>query len=105
MRTLTRQIRYTVDHVLCFPVAVQGGWYSHGFHIPGPYRLFFYSFDCHEPPHVYVHRERMVCTFGLTPVALSAHHGFSPRELNRIRAIILESLEHILEAWHDHCGA
>jgi hypothetical protein len=25
--------------------------------IPGPYRLFFYSFDCHEPPHVHVRRE------------------------------------------------
>ena len=28
--------------------------------IPGPYRLFFYSFDGHEPPHVHVRRERMV---------------------------------------------
>jgi hypothetical protein len=72
--------------------------------IPGPYRLFFYSFDCHEPPHVHVRRERMVCKFWLTPVALSANHGFAPRELNRIRALILEHLGHILEAWHDHCG-
>ena len=72
--------------------------------IPGPYRLFFYSFDCHEPPHVHVRRERMVCKFWLTPVALSTNHGFSPRELNRIRGIILEHVEHILEAWYDHCG-
>ena len=28
--------------------------------IPGPYRFFFYSFDCHEPPHVHVRRERML---------------------------------------------
>ena len=53
--------------------------------IPGPYRLFFYSFDCHEPPHVHMRRERMVCKFWLTPVALSVNHDFSPRELNRIR--------------------
>ena len=46
--------------------------------IPGPYRFFFYSFDCHEPPHVHVRRERMVCKFWLTPVALSMNHGFSP---------------------------
>jgi hypothetical protein len=52
--------------------------------IPGPSRLFFYSFDCHEPSHVHVRRERMVCKFWLTPVALSTNHGFSPRELNRI---------------------
>jgi hypothetical protein len=31
--------------------------------VPGPYRFFFYSFDCHEPPHVHAHRERMVCKF------------------------------------------
>jgi hypothetical protein len=31
--------------------------------IPGPYRLFFYSFDCYEPKHVHVRRERMVCKF------------------------------------------
>jgi Domain of unknown function (DUF4160) len=72
--------------------------------IPGPYRLFFYSFDCHEPPHVHVRRERMVCKFWLIPVALSVNHGFSPRELNRIRALIVENLAPILEAWHDHCG-
>jgi hypothetical protein len=77
-------------------------------HIPGPYRVFFYvffySFDCQEPPHVHVQRERMICKFWLTPVALSVNHGFSPRELNRIRAMILEQRDHILEAWQDHCG-
>jgi hypothetical protein len=46
----------------------------------------------------------MVCKFWLTPVALSVNHGFSPRELNRIRALIVEHLARILEAWHDHCG-
>jgi hypothetical protein len=72
--------------------------------IPGPYRLFFYSFDCHEPPHVHVRRERMVCKFWLTPVALSVNHGFAPRKLSRIRTLIVENLARILEAWHDHCG-
>ena len=72
--------------------------------IPGPYRLFFYSFDCNDPPHVHVRRERMVCKFWLTPVVLSSNHGFSPRELNRIRTIILNNVEHILEAWYEHCG-
>jgi len=35
---------------------------------------------------------------------LSVNHGFSPRELNQIRAVILDNLTRILEAWHDHCG-
>ena len=72
--------------------------------IPGPYRFFFYSFDCQEPPHIHVRRERMVCKFWLTPVALSTNHGFSSSELNRIRAMILDNRERILEAWYDHCG-
>jgi len=46
----------------------------------------------------------MVCKFWLEPIALAANHGFSARELNRIRAIIEENLSTILEAWHEHCG-
>jgi len=29
--------------------------------IAGPYRLFFTSFDCQEPPHVHVERELKTC--------------------------------------------
>jgi hypothetical protein len=31
--------------------------------IGGPYRLFFYGFDCNEPMHIHVQREGMVCKF------------------------------------------
>jgi len=72
--------------------------------IPGPYRFFFYSFDCYEPKHVHVRRERMVCKFWLEPVALSFSEGFSPAELNRIRRLILDYRQEILEAWNEHCG-
>ena len=71
---------------------------------PVPIAYSSTAFDCHEPPHVHVRRERMVCKFWLTPVALRVHHGFAPRALNRIRALILENLGRILEAWHDHGG-
>lgn len=71
--------------------------------IPGPYRFFFYSFDCNEPMHVHVRRERMVCKFWLGPVALAANNGFSARELNVIRAFIQSNLTKIQEAWHEHC--
>ncbi len=72
--------------------------------IPGPYRFFFYSFDCNEPMHVHVQRENMMCKFWLEPVALSKNRRFSPRELNRIRKMIDDNLEKIIEAWYDHCG-
>lgn len=70
--------------------------------IPGPYRFFFYSFDCQEPRHV--QRERKVCKFWLESVALSYNNGFSAKELNRIRKLIVANLEHFLEAWDEHCG-
>lgn len=71
--------------------------------IPGPYRCFFYSFDCNEPKHIHVRRERKICKFWIEPVALSNNEGFSPKELNRIRTILLEHLNQIMEAWNEHC--
>jgi hypothetical protein len=71
--------------------------------IPGQYRFYFYSFDCNEPAHVHAQRERMTCKFWLNPVTLAQNHGFSARELNRIRAIIRSNEERIQEAWYEHC--
>ncbi|NOZ49217.1 MAG: DUF4160 domain-containing protein [Chloroflexi bacterium] len=72
--------------------------------IPGTYRFFFYSFDCNEPIHVHVQREKMTCKFWLEPIALSKNSRFSPRELNRVRRIIQDNMEIIIEAWYEHCG-
>jgi len=71
--------------------------------ISGPYRFYFYSFDCSEPTHVHIRRDRMICKFWLEPIALARNSGFSARELNRIRAIILKEHERIQEAWLEHC--
>ena len=72
--------------------------------IPGPYRLFFYSFDCHEPRHVHVRREDNLCKFWLDPVALGNNDGFPPGELTRIRVIIVRHLGRLMAAWDEHCG-
>ena len=72
--------------------------------ITGPYRLFFYSFDCNEPKHVHVQRERMVCKYWLEPLTLAANHGFSAEELNAIRRLVAEKSGLIQEAWDEHCG-
>ena len=71
--------------------------------ITGPYRFFFYSFDCNEPMHVHVQREHMVCKFWLEPVELCSNHGCSARELTTIRNEIRANLVKIIEAWHEHC--
>lgn len=72
--------------------------------IPGPYRFFFYSFDCNEPAHVHVRRERATAKYWLEPVAVAGNAGFPARELTRIRAVILEHRPLIQEAWREHCG-
>jgi hypothetical protein len=72
--------------------------------IPGPYRFFFYSFDCNEPMHVHVQRERMICKFWIEPLALARNHGFSAKELSTIRGIIMRNRDRIVEAWYEHCG-
>src|SRR3972149_6502406 len=72
--------------------------------ISGPYRLCFYSFDCNEPKHVHIQRERMVCKYWLDPVTLAANHGYSAGELNIIRRLVSEKLNLVKGAWNEHCG-
>ena len=72
--------------------------------IRGPYRIFFYSFDCNEPKHVHVQRERMVCKLWLEPVDLASNQGFTAQELMVIRRLIQSNFERIIEAWNEHCG-
>jgi hypothetical protein len=51
-----------------------------------------------------VRRGRAICKFWLRPLSLARNHGFSARELNRIRAIINSEIDKIEEAWREHCG-
>lgn len=73
-------------------------------HIPGPYHVFFYSFDCSEPRHVHVRRDKMVCKFWLEPLELATNTGFAAKELTTIRDLIRSNLKNITEAWNDHCN-
>jgi hypothetical protein len=72
--------------------------------VPGPYRLFFYSFDCNEPMHVHAQREKMICKFWLEPVELASNQGFSEREVKRIQQLIEANLPAIRKAWDEHCN-
>ncbi|MGE0087593.1 MAG: DUF4160 domain-containing protein [Desulfococcaceae bacterium] len=72
--------------------------------IPGPYRFFFYSFDCNEPMHVHVQRDKAVCKFWLEPLSLVKNNGFSSKQLNLIFKTIIKNQSKIREAWYEHCG-
>lgn len=72
--------------------------------IRGPYRFFFFSFDCIEQMHVHIQREKMICKFWLEPIVLVKNYGFGPKELNTIRGIIKNNQDKIMGAWYEHCG-
>lgn len=68
----------------------------------GPYRLYFFSHEPHEPPHVHIDRDDDSAKFWLSPVALAYTLGFSPKELGKIERIVRERESQLLEAWHGY---
>jgi hypothetical protein len=70
----------------------------------GPYRLFFYSSDGREPPHVHVRRDRATAKFWLNPARLASSRRFGDHELLELQRIIEENQPSILEAWNEHFG-
>jgi hypothetical protein len=73
--------------------------------IDGPFWFYFYSFDCGEPMHVHVRRDNKQAKFWIDPVALVWNRGFSAKELNDIRRIIIEHEAQIVGAWDEHCSS
>ena len=70
----------------------------------GPYRLYFYSHEPNEPPHVHVDRDSASAKFWLEPVELAKNLGFSPVELARLRRMLRSHVPQLVEAWHEHFG-
>jgi hypothetical protein len=70
----------------------------------GPYRVYFYSHEPNEPPHVHVDRDDASAKFWLGPVALARSMGFGARELRTIEHLIAEHGVELLEVWHDYIG-
>jgi hypothetical protein len=70
----------------------------------GPYRFFFYSSDCAEPPHVHVERDTATAKFWLSPVRLEWSRGFSRRDLTTIQRIIEQHHEELLRSWNEYCN-
>ncbi len=71
----------------------------------GPYKFYFYSHEPNEPPHVHVDRDNLSAKFWLQTVQLARNIGFSPRELNRLEALVQENQKELMERWHGTFGA
>jgi hypothetical protein len=71
----------------------------------GPFRFFFYSNESGEPAHIHIQRDRMLAKFWLKPVALASSIRFSPKELRKLEALVIENRETLLEAWNEYLGS
>jgi hypothetical protein len=67
----------------------------------GPYRVFFYSNEGHEPPHVHFERDDSVAKFWLAPVDLANNNNFRTHELTRLQRLVVENQQEWLEKWHE----
>lgn len=70
----------------------------------GDCRLFFYSNEGSEPPHIHVESPDGIAKFWLEPVSLVGSVGIRPVELRRMRGVVAEHREILLRAWHEHFG-
>ncbi len=70
----------------------------------GPYRLYFYSHELNEPPHVHIDRGDQTCKFWIEPVALARNLGFSAKELRDIERLVIDNQQNLLESWHEYFG-
>ena len=70
----------------------------------GPYRVYFYSHNGFEPPHVHVDRDSSSAKLWLDPVAVASNLGFGPVELRTIERLVNRHRITLLEAWYDYFG-
>jgi Domain of unknown function (DUF4160) len=67
----------------------------------GPFRFFFYAGDGGEPPHIHVERDDCEAKFWLDPVRLERSHGFRRHEIGRIRELVEQHRDELLESWNE----
>ena len=70
----------------------------------GPYRFFFYSHEnraTREPPHIHVKSADGEASLWLSPVSLREAWDYTPREVERIRRIVIAHREELLRRWNE----
>ena len=70
----------------------------------GPYRIYFYSHETGEPPHVHVDRDSLSAKFWLEPPELARNVGLGATELRRVQSVVSEHRSVLLEKWHGYFG-
>ena len=66
------------------------------------YRIYFYSHEPNEPPHVHIDRDNLSAKFWLTFVSLAYNRGFNARELRQVERIVEDNQDRLLEVWYEY---
>jgi hypothetical protein len=71
----------------------------------GAFRLFFFSNEGNEPPHIHVECGDAYAKFWLEPgVTCADAVGFSARDLKTAERMVDEHRDRCLTAWKEHFG-
>ncbi len=70
----------------------------------GPYRIYRFSHEPGELPHVHIDHGSRSAKFWLTPVALARNLGFAAHELRTLRNLVELHRDSLLEQWHGYFG-
>lgn len=70
----------------------------------GGFRFFFFSNEGNEPIHIHVESDDKYAKFWLEPVQLVKSVGYTAKELNEIRKLVLENVNIFREKWYEHFG-
>lgn len=70
----------------------------------GRYRVFFYSNEGGEPPHVHVRAGNREVKIWLEDLTIAVNFRFPAHELSDIIRELEARRVELLEAWHDHFG-
>lgn len=72
------------------------------------WRVFFYSNEAHEPPHVHAQKAEAECKFWLDAASYDIteawSHGLTPSLRRQIRKILFDHFELIMDEWHAFFG-
>jgi hypothetical protein len=68
------------------------------------FRVYFFSHEPGEPPHVHLDRGGASAKVWLEPVGLARNVGFSPHELRGILKMVADHRQQLLEAWDEYFG-
>ena len=68
------------------------------------FRLYFWSREPNEPPHIHLDRGGASAKVWLEPVALASNTGYPAHELGVILRLVRAHQSELLEAWHEFFG-